>query len=102
MICTAGADQCRVLRRDEMLPAWPRFSPDGSKMAYVKLRNDTPRLMAFSVSGRTRNGNGRHALAVSARLVVVEDRLGFEGSAGRYAWVEKEVETGLRTGRRSR
>ena len=24
----------------------------------------------------------------------------FEGSAGGYAWVEKEIETGLRTGRR--
>jgi hypothetical protein len=25
---------------------------------------------------------------------------GFEGSAGRYAWIERDVETRLRTGRR--
>ena len=32
MICATGTDQCRVLRRDEMLPAWPRFSPDGRRL----------------------------------------------------------------------
>src|SRR5262249_53552419 len=49
MICTTATNQCRVLRRDEILPSWPRFSPDGSKIAYV--RNGTvSQLMVFSVS----------------------------------------------------
>jgi dipeptidyl aminopeptidase/acylaminoacyl peptidase len=99
MICTTGTNQCRVLRRDEILPTWPRFSPDGSKVAYV--RNGTvSQMMVFSISdGRELPLGGTHwqcppVWSSSSNIWT------FEGSAGGYAWVEKEIDTGLRTGRR--
>src|SRR5262249_10945681 len=99
MLCTTGTDQCRVLRRDEMLPAVPRFSPDGSKIAYVR-EGDVSQLMAFSVS----DGKAWPLGATHWRCPPVWSSpthvWAFEESGGHYTWVEKEVETGLRTGRR--
>ena len=99
MMCTTETGECRVLRRDEMLPIAPRFSPDGSKIAYVRL-GAVSQLMTFSVGdGREWSLGGTHwqcpPVWSSANAVWT-----FEGSAGGYAWVEKEIETGLRTGRR--
>jgi len=99
MICVTGTYECRVLKHDEMLPVDPHFSPDGSKVAYVRL-GAVSQLMAFSVSdGREWPIGGTHwqcpPVWSSPKAVWT-----FEGSAGGYAWVEKDVETGLRTGRR--
>jgi hypothetical protein len=99
MICTTGTDRCRVLRRDEILPTWPRFSPDGSKVAYV--RNGTvSQLMAFSVSDGKEWQLGATHWQCPPVWSSPNNVWAFEGSAGGYAWVEKELETGLRTGRR--
>jgi hypothetical protein len=100
MTCTSGADACHVLRHDETLPVAPRFSPDGSKVAYVRL-GAVSQLMAFSVSTGKEWRLGRvywqcpPVWASSDRIWVFE-----ESSSGGYAWVEKELETDLRTGRR--
>ena len=99
MICKTGTDECRVLRRDEVLPTAPRFSPDGLKVAYVTM-GAAPRVMAFAVSGgKEWPMGGTHwqcpPVWSSATRVWI-----FEGSAGGFGWVEKDLETGLRTGRR--
>jgi hypothetical protein len=99
MICGSGTDQCRILRHDDMLPIAPHFSPDGSKIAYVRL-GAVSQLMVFSVTdGREWPLGGTHwqcqPVWASPKTV-----LAFEGSSAGYSWVEKEIETGLRTGRR--
>jgi hypothetical protein len=100
MICGTATDQCRVLRHDDVLPTWPRFSPDGSKVAYVRM-GPVSQMVAFSVSdGKEWHLGGTHwqcpPVWSSPNNVWT-----FEGSGGGYAWVEKEIETGLRTGRRA-
>jgi serine/threonine-protein kinase len=100
MLCATASAQCRVLRRDEMLPTSPRFSPDGSKIAYVRF-GAVSQLMAFSVSdGKEWPMGGTHYQCPP--VWSSPERLwSFEGSAaGGYTWVEKEIATGLRTGRR--
>jgi hypothetical protein len=99
VLCATGTNECRVLRRDEMLPTWPRYSPDGSKVAYVR-EGTVTKLVVFSVSdGREWTLGDTHWQC--APVWSSENHVwAFEGFAGRYAWVEKEVETGLRTGRR--
>jgi len=99
MVCTTGTNNCRILRRDEMLPTAPRFSPDGAKVAYIRL-GAVSQAMVFAVSGgKEWPMGGTHwqcpPVWASATKVWI-----FEGSAGGFGWVEKEVETGLRTGRR--
>src|SRR4029079_16295638 len=100
MICAAKGTACRVLRRDEILPAWPRFSPDASKVAYVRFGAAASQLVVFSIAdGKERLLGSTHwqcpPVCASPNNVST-----FEGSAGGYAWVEKDVETALRTGRR--
>ncbi|HMF43536.1 MAG TPA: protein kinase [Polyangia bacterium] len=97
MICTKE-NRCRLLRRDEILPTWPRFSPDGSKVAYV--RNGTiSQLMVFSVSDGKEWPMGATHWQCPPVWSSPSKVWAFEGSAGGYEWVEKEIETGLRTGR---
>jgi len=100
MICPTGSDRCQVLRRDEILPTWPRFSPDGSKIAYVR-NGAVSQMVVFSVS------DGKQEWPVGAThwqcppvWSSSNNVWVFEGSAGGYAWVEKTIETALRTGRR--
>jgi len=99
MICATTSNQCRPLRRDDILPAWPRFSPDGSKVAYVRY-GAAPQLMVFSVSGSGEWPMGNVHWQCPPVWGTSLKLWAFEGSAAGYAWVEKEVETGLRTGRR--
>jgi Protein kinase domain/WD40-like Beta Propeller Repeat len=99
MMCTTGTDDCRVLRRDEMLPTEPHFSPDGLKVAYVTM-GAAPRLMAFAVSGEKEwPMGGAHWQCPPVWSSATKIWM-FEGSSGAFAWVEKDLETGLRTGRR--
>ena len=87
------------LRRDEMLPTAPRFSPDGSKVAYVRL-GAVSRMVVFSISdGKEWPMGGTHwqcppvwssaNRGLDVRRICRRLRLG-----------GKEIETGLRTGRR--
>ena len=99
MICTTGTDRCRVLRHDEVLPTWPRFSPDGSKVAYVRY-GVASEMVAFSVTDGTQWPLGGTHWQCPPVWSSPDKIWTFEGSAGGYAWVEKEIETGLRTGRR--
>jgi serine/threonine protein kinase len=99
MICATETGQCRVLRRDEILPAWPRFSPDGSKIAYVRY-GAAAQLIVFSVSDQREWPMGSVHWQCPPVWSSPDKVWAFEGSAAGYAWVEKEIETGLRTGHR--
>jgi serine/threonine-protein kinase len=99
MICASATQSCRPLRRDEMLPAWPKFSPDGKKLAYVT-QVGVPKLMIVDRSNGTawQVGDAHWQCAPvwsSSRTV-----WGFEGSPGHYFWTERDIETQTRTGGR--
>jgi len=99
MTCTTAVGQCRLLRRDDTLPIAPRFSPDGAKVVYVRM-GTVAQVIAFSVSDGREWHLGTTHWQCQPIWSSANNIWAFEGSAGGYAWVEKEVETGLRTGRR--
>jgi hypothetical protein len=99
VICTTATNECRILRRDEMLPAWPRFSPDGSKVAYVR-QSAAPRMMAISISDGKERALGNTHWQCPPVWSSPREVWGFEGTAGHYFWVERDIETAARTGRR--
>jgi Tol biopolymer transport system component len=99
MICATGGEDCRTLLRDDLLPALPRFSPDGSKVAYIR-QGGAPRLIVLSIAdGKSWSLGDTHwqcpPVWSSATAVWA-----FEGSARHYRWVEREIEGQRRTGRR--
>jgi hypothetical protein len=99
-MCAAKGTECRVLRRDETLPAWPRFSPDASKVAYVRFGGAASQLVVFSIADGKERLLGSTHWQCPPVWSSPSNVWAFEGSARGYAWVEKDVETALRTGRR--
>jgi serine/threonine protein kinase len=99
LVCQSATRRCRVLRRDEMLPSWPRFSPDGSRVAYVR-QGAVARLIVLALSDGKEWPMGDTHWQCPPVWSSPDKIWGFEGSAGRYAWIERDVETRLRTGRR--
>jgi len=76
-----------------------KLSPDGSKVAYVRY-GVASEMVAFSVTDGTQWPLGGTHWQCPPVWSSPDKIWTFEGSAGGYAWVEKEIETGLRTGRR--
>ena len=74
MICAGLSDGCRVLRQDESLPTWPRFSPDGELLAYVTEVGASKLVIVSTKDGALKASWGR-ALQVSPRLVRRDHRL---------------------------
>jgi serine/threonine protein kinase len=100
MICAGrSATSCSVLRKDEALPTWPRFSPDGSKLAYVTVAG-AQQVNVLSLA----NGSVKQLGAAFAQCPPIwssPTRLWtFEGSAKHYVWIERDVESGAATNRR--
>ena len=82
-----------------MLPSWPRFSPDGAQVAYVR-QGAVSRMIAFSISDGKEWPMGDTHWQCPPVWSSPNSVWGFEGSAGHYAWVERDIETRLRTGHR--
>jgi hypothetical protein len=99
MLCSSATNVCRILRRDDMLPALPRFSPDGSKVAYIQ-QSTVPRVIVVSVSDAKEWSIGDTHWQCPPVWSSSNNLWGFEGSAGRYFWAERDVDTHQRTGRR--
>jgi len=99
MLCSTAGESCRALRRDELWPSWPKFSPDGSRVAYVTLTS-APRLTILSVA----DGLVQQSWDAYPQCPPVWSSAttlwSLEVSAGRYAWAERNTITGERTGNR--
>jgi hypothetical protein len=94
-----GPSTCRVLVHDERLPSRPKFSPDGTMVGFVTQMNPS-RLMAVPVLGGAVLQLGE-AYGQCTPVWTSPTRIwGFEGSAGKYFWSERDVATGVKTGKR--
>jgi hypothetical protein len=99
MLCSVVASSCRVLRRDELLPAAARFSRDGRRIAYIT-QTSVGRLVVTSVlDGSHKELGDAHFVCPpiwsSAELVWTVD-----GTEGHFFRTEWNAATGQRTGRR--
>jgi hypothetical protein len=96
-LCASANDTCRAVKHDELIPSWPRISPDVRRIAYVT-QAGAPKLVVLSLdTGRTQ------VLATVQRecppLWSSASRIwSYEGGAARYSWVERDVLTGVKTG----
>jgi hypothetical protein len=99
VLCRSPDIDCRPLVHDDMLPSWPRFSPDGQSLAYVT-QIGTSRLVVTSVrDGRTQvigpvQSSCPPVWSSSRTLWTLE------GAAKTHSWIERDAEFGLTTGKR--
>ena len=99
MLCTGMPSPCRVLLTDDHLPSWPRFSPDGANLAYVT-QVGTQRVMVVSLQTGAVKEVGPAFSQCPPVWSTATKLWTFEGSPKRYFWAEREVQTGVSTGRR--
>ena len=98
VMCGGDAQSCRVLRRDEMLPIWPRFSPDGELLAYVT-QIGAPKLTVVSAQdGEAVKASWDAYYQCPPIWSSTSTVWGLEASNGRYSWYERNALTGVRTG----
>ena len=99
MFCTIGKGTCRPLRHDELLPTWPRFSPDGEKLAYLTQVGSTQLTVVSAKDGHTLTSWDAcyqcEPVWSSATTVWA-----LEISAGHRVWFERDAMTGKKTGNR--
>jgi hypothetical protein len=99
MLCGRKSGRCQVFRHDEMLPSWPRFSPDGENIAYLTAVGSPELFVVSKVSGEIRSSWS--ALYQCPPVWSSSSTLWtLEVSAGRYVWSERFVHSGRRTGKR--
>jgi serine/threonine-protein kinase len=99
MLCSTENDACRVLVRDELLPAWPRFSPDGARLAYVR-QIGTPRLVTVSLDDGRAAPVGPTHLQCPPVWSSATTIWSFEGAGKSRYWLERETGSGAVTGKR--
>jgi hypothetical protein len=99
ILCSVDGGTCRSLRHDELLPTWPRFSPDGEKLAYLTQVGSTQLTIISARDG--------HLLASWDACYQCEPvwssattLWALEISSGHRVWVERNVATGKKTGNR--
>src|SRR5450631_864976 len=99
MLCSEMAGECHVLHKDEVLPIWPRISPDGTTIAYVSGMVSPKVTIISAVDGRVRNSwDGQYQCAPVWSTATAVWFL--EAGAGRYYWSERTVVSGEKTGKR--
>jgi hypothetical protein len=99
MLCSGTTEECHVLHKDEVFPMGPRFSPDGTSIAYVSGMG-SPKVMIISATdGRVLNSwDGQYqCLPVWSTTTAIWS---LEVGAGRYYWSERNAVSGEKTGRR--
>jgi WD40 repeat protein len=100
MLCSTEYGTCGALTRDEQWPTWPRFSPDGRKIAYLT-QTGAPRLTIVSVNDGQilQSWDAYHQCPpVWSSPTTIWS---FELLAGHYLWAERDTTTGRRTGKRT-
>jgi WD40 repeat protein len=99
MLCPGTTGECHVLHKDEVLPMWPRFSPDGTSIAYVSGMGSPKVTIISAADGRVRNSwDGEYQCAPVWSTTKTIWFL--EAGAGRYYWSERNAVSGEKTGRR--
>jgi hypothetical protein len=100
MICSQESGQCRVLRKDAMLPSRPRVSPDGRRLAYVTTVGVSKVVVVSLSDGQVETSWSAYyqcpPVWTSATTV-----WSLEAASGRYFWAEHDVSSGSRTGNRT-
>jgi hypothetical protein len=99
MICSTADGSCRILCHDDLWPTAPRFSPDGSQIAYLT-QTGAPQLTIVSVKdGQILQSwdTYRQCLPVWSSPTTIWS---FEAQAKDYLWAERNTTTGRRTGKR--
>jgi dipeptidyl aminopeptidase/acylaminoacyl peptidase len=98
VLCPWNDGKCEPVREDDQLPTWPRFSPDGQKIAYVTQVSPSRNMILDLKSRRVSQLGSSHPecppVWSSATTV-----WSFEGSPHHYSWCERDVTTGTKTGR---
>jgi Protein kinase domain/WD40-like Beta Propeller Repeat len=97
--CSNENPTCRDLRRDDSMPTWPRFSPDGRNIAYVT-QMGAPRVVIISaIDGSVRASWDAYyeCPPIWSRAATIWS---LEASGHRYWWAEREVERWTKTGHR--
>jgi hypothetical protein len=98
MLCQENTE-CRILKRDEFLPAWPRFSPTGESLAYVT-QMGTPRLTVVSLKDDRVVPIGPMYPQCPPVWSSASTLWSLEGAAQRRVWLERDASTGSLTGNR--
>jgi hypothetical protein len=96
-LCELDRKVCKVLQRSEALLAWPRFSPDGQRVAYLSGTNPA-RLTVMNLRDERVHDFGSAHWMCPPVWTSPTRVWSFEGSAGRYSWAERDVLTSGRTG----
>jgi hypothetical protein len=93
------ADGCSVLRQDESLPTWPKFSPDGELLAYVTEVGASKVVIVSTKDGALKASWDAHYKCPpvwSGGTTVWS----LEIASGRYFWSEHDAISGTKTGNR--
>jgi hypothetical protein len=99
MLCSGTTGECRVLHKDGVFPMSPRFSPDGTSIAYVGGMGSPKVTIISATDGRVRNSwDGEYQCAPIWSTTTTIWSL--EAGAGRYYWSERNAVSGEKTGRR--
>ncbi len=98
ILCSVSGGTCRVLRNDELLPSWPKFSPDGKSLAYATQVGSTQVTVISAEDGHYLVSWDAFPLCppVWSSWATVWS---LEIFAGRYVWFERDL-TGKKTGKR--
>jgi hypothetical protein len=98
MLCSIRGNECRVLRQDELLPTWPRFSPDGARLAYVTQLGSTQLTIISATDGHYQaSWDARYECPPAWSSATTLWSL--EILSGRRVWIERDI-SGRRTGKR--
>jgi hypothetical protein len=100
VVCTGNGEHCRVLRRDDMLPIWPRFSPDGRLLAYVT-QVGAPKLRVISTKDATVSAVWDAYYQCPPIWSSTRTLWDLEMSGAKFSWYERNAITGARTGRQA-
>ncbi len=99
MLCSETTGECRVLHKDEVAPMGPRFSPDGTSIAYVGGMGSPKVTIISATDGRVLNSwDGQYQCAPVWSTTTTIWFL--EAGSGRYYWSERNTVSGEKTGRR--
>jgi hypothetical protein len=97
MICETATMNCRPLYEDGGVPGWPRFSPNGNRIAFVTQAN-VGRLGVIPTEGGTVQWLGDARYECPPAWSAPDRVWGLGGTEGRYVWLERNVATGAQTG----